>query len=77
MGTLMGLHEIDEISKIIIIYLSMKIINNTTSHPQRYLQGSSTNGEGKGKPTTTPKPTTIFPVYSILEYSVHTQRQWQ
>jgi hypothetical protein len=29
MGTLMGLHEIDEFSKIRSIYLTRKIINNT------------------------------------------------
>ncbi len=35
----MGLHEIDEFSKIRSIYLSRKIINNYAWHPQSYLQG--------------------------------------
>ncbi len=39
MGTLMGFHEIVKFSKIRSIYLTRKIINNTTYHPQRYLQG--------------------------------------
>ena len=38
MGTLMGLHQIDEFLKIRSIYVTRKIINNTTYHPQHYLQ---------------------------------------
>ncbi len=39
MGTLMGLHEIDKFSKIRSIYLTRKIINNTTTPPTLFAGG--------------------------------------